>query len=74
MDCPECDRLFAGYSLAAREITNALMAKEHVDRGDTWALGIIADRIAELEKTRRVAGEALYEHALSHGENGELSR
>jgi hypothetical protein len=47
-----------------------MRAREQTDKDDTEALRVIADRITEMEKARRVAGEALHEHARSHGKNG----
>ena len=70
MDCPECERLLGEYSFAAREIANAMLAREQVDKGDTEALQGISERIEEMELIRAAAGEALREHARSHTQNG----
>jgi hypothetical protein len=70
MDCPECERLIAAYSFAAREIANAMLAREETSKDDTEALQGIADRIEEMEKARLAAHEALDKHMLTHSQNG----
>jgi len=70
MDCPECKRLLAAYSFAAREIANAMLAREQASEDDTELLRAIAEAIADMEKVRASAGEELRKHGRSHGENG----
>jgi len=70
MDCPECEKLLAAYSFAAREIANAMLAREEASKDDAEALQAIAERIEEMELIRAEASEALREHARSHSQNG----